>query len=433
MTCSLRASLSSAFALTLASLPPLHAGPASPQPDPASPTIAAHAINTLGLQLLQASSHEPGNALLSPYSIQTALAMTWAGAAGDTLEEMTRVLHFGDEPATHASFATLARQLEDVARQTATLVQAAKRSGGPSEPLTLTTANRLFGQKDFAFRETFQTLVRQTYGAPLQPVDFTGNLPEARRLINSWVEDQTRQRIRDLIPPDGLDRNTALVLVNAIYLKAAWASEFPTNATQPRPFLVGGRDPHPVPTMRLQANLGYSVQPGFKAVTLPFLGGDIHFLILLPDQPDGLPALERQLTSDVLARLARPAQANVALELPKLRLEPPLWRLAPSLQALGLKTAFDLPPGSANFDRMAPRRPNDYLAISEVFHKTFLALDERGAEAAAATAVSMVRITSAALPTPQPIVFRVDRPFLFAIQHAPSGACLFLGRLVDPR
>jgi serpin B len=185
--------------------------------------------------------------------------------------------------------------------------------------------------------------------------------------------------------------------------------------------------------MRKQFSLPYAKHDGFTAVALPYAGRDLQFLILLPDAPDGLAALEKELTPELLAGCATMNSQLVSLELPKLKFQPPTLSLGGALQALGLKTAFDQPRGSANFDRMAPRKPNDYLFIGEVFHKTFLALDEEGTEAAAATAVAMVAGLGIFSTPPQPIVVKVDHPFLFAIQHREGGACLFLGRVTDPR
>jgi serine protease inhibitor len=157
----------------------------------------------------------------------------------------------------------------------------------------------------------------------------------------------------------------------------------------------------------------------------------LQFVVILPDEPTGLAALEKQLTPKLLAEFAHTPVEKVVLHLPKFRLEPPTMALADHLQALGMKTAFDNPKHSANFDRMAPRQPSDYLYIGNVYHKTFLALDEKGTEAAAATAVAMM--AGAAMPLKKPPEVRVDHPFIFAIQHVPSGACLFLGRVTDPR
>ena len=399
-----------------------------------SPAAAAKAVNALGLDLLTKAQGTKANALVSPYSIQSALAMTFAGAAGDTHAEMARVLHYaGDEAGLHESFAALQKALAEVAKRTAERAENAKKHGGPSEPVTLTVANRLFGQQGYEFRQPFLTLTRDIYGAPLQLMDFVRKAPAARLEINAWVEDRTRQRIRDLIPPDGIDRETRLVLVNAIYLKAPWAEEFSTNLTKLRPFHFNGGATQDVPTMERQDRFGYAERDSYRIVTVPYSGNDIQLLILLPNAVDGLAALEAKLTPFDLTTAATPGTADVRLHLPKFKLEPPLLRLSEALVGLGMKSAFDKPPGSANFDRMAPRRPDDYLKISEVFHKTFLELDEKGTEAAAATAVVMMRVTSFAGEKPKPIEVRVDRPFLFAIQHRPSGACLFLGRVTDPR
>lgn len=402
--------------------------------EPPDPALAASAINALGLELLTRGSAPGQNALLSPYSLQAALAMTYAGADGETLAEMARVLHYpDDEAALHRSFADLRARLEAMTRASEERLQRSKERGGPADPVILTTANRLFGEKSYQFRTPFLELTASSHGAPFQPVDFITGWMAARNEINSWVEEQTRQRIRDLIPPDGLNKYTRLVLVNALYLKAPWATEFPERATGPAAFHLADGTSIQVPTMTLSERLGHWQGDGFKVVTKPFSGGDLQLLILLPDAADGLKKLESGLTAEKLVEYGRATPTLVNLHLPKFKLEPPLLRVGDTLKALGLRTAFNQPEGSANFDRMAPRKPDDYLFISEVFHKTFLALDEHGTEAAAATAVVMMRPTSVVLDPPQPVEVKVDRPFLFAIQQTSTGACLFLGRVVDPR
>jgi serpin B len=168
-------------------------------------------------------------------------------------------------------------------------------------------------------------------------------------------------------------------------------------------------------------------------VSLPYAGNDLQFLVLLPDEINGLHALESKLTGELLAQYAKLQARDVDLHLPKFKLQPPTVILAEKFEALGMKTAFDKPQGSANFDRMAPRKPNDYLYISQIFHKTFIAVDEKGTEAAAATAVAMMTGAALRSPPPPPIEVKIDRPFIYAIQHIPSGVCLFLGRVTDPR
>ena len=179
-------------------------------------------------------------------------------------------------------------------------------------------------------------------------------------------------------------------------------------------------------------HFGYAKGEGYTAVSLPYAGYDLQFIVLLPDDVNGLRALESQLTSQMLAKCAKLETREVDLHMPKFKIEPPTIVLAEKLEVLGMKTAFNKPAGSANFDRMAPRKPNDYLYISQVFHKTFIAVDEKGTEAAAATAVAMMTAAARVGPSER-IEVKVDRPFIYAVQHVPSGTCLFLGRVTDPR
>ena len=395
--------------------------------------LAAKATNALGVDLHRQLATGDENLCISPYSIESALAMTFAGADGETRTEMARVLHFGDATDVPASFSTLQHSLEQMSAKTGELVKESKKFGGPSEPITLNIANQLFAQKGYHFREAFLSLVKQNFGGAFEPLDFVANPAAATQRINKWVADQTRERIRDLIPGGALDKTTRLVLANALYLKAPWASEFSQSATQPESFLVHGGTPVDVPMMRkTDKNFGYARREEFTVVSLPYAGNDLQFVVLLPDDINGMRELESKLSADVLAGCAKLEKRDVDLYLPKFKLEPPTITLAKQFEALGMKTAFDQPKGSANFDRMAPRKPDDYLYISQVFHKTFIAVDEKGTEAAAATAVAMLA-GSAFRPAPPPIEVKVDRPFVYAIQHVPSGVCLFLGRVTDPR
>ena len=397
--------------------------------------LAAKATNELAVDLNRQLATGDGNLCLSPYSIQSALAMTYAGADGETRTEMARVLHFPtNDGGVPASFFALQRSLQEMSAKTAELVKQSKKFGGPSEPITLHIANRLFAQNGYKFREAFLSLVKQNFGGAFEPVDFIADPAAATQRINKWVADQTRDRIRDLIPGGALDKTTRLVLANALYLKAPWASEFSQNATQPEPFFVHGGAPVDVPMMRkTDKHFGYARHEGFTVVSLPYAGDDLQFVVLLPDEIDGLRKLESKLTADVLAGCAKLEKRDVDLHLPKFKLEPATITLAEKFEALGMKTAFDKPQGSANFDKIAPRTPKDYLYISQIFHKTFIAVDEKGTEAAAATAVAMMAGTAFRSPPPPPIEVKIDRPFIYAIQHVPSGVCLFLGRVTDPR
>ncbi|HWB61166.1 MAG TPA: serpin family protein [Chthoniobacteraceae bacterium] len=393
---------------------------------------ASTAINSLGIDLLGKTGQPGDNALLSPYSIQEALAMTYAGAAGKTHDEMQKVLHFpNDDAALNQSFAALDKGLAAIEKSTAQIADSSKR-GGPKEPITLAVANRLYGQQGYDFRKDYLETVKANFGAPLEQLDFEHEAAQATKTINTWVSGQTHDRIQNLIPDGALTKDTRLVLVNAIYLKAAWQEEFGAGGTQPAAFHVKGGEGADVPTMNHKMRYGYAKKEGYTAVSLPYIGSDLQFVILLPDDANGLPALEAKLTPGMLADCAKLEPAEVNLWLPKFKMEPPVMALSEQLKALGMATAFDVPHGSANFDGIAPRKPDDYLFISEVFHKTFLSLDEHGTEAAAATAVVMMR-AMAIMQEPEAKEVHVDHPFLFAIQDRNSGACLFLGRMNDPR
>ena len=409
----------------------LSASPLLAQSNPVTP-----AINQLGLDILraQASAGEQGNLLLSPYSIEVALAMAYTGADGRTREEMRRVLHLpADDAAVLDGFSGLAKELGALQEDSRRRSKQAHKYGGSVEPIEINIANRLFAQDGFAFRPAFTTTLRRQFGAPLDELDFRHAAEPARAAINGWVAHETHDKIRDLVPAGAIDSATRTVLANALYLRAAWEDPFKPDNTNNEAFWVDGKTRAEVPTMLQQSHFGYEQRNGYAAITLPYVGGELEFVILLPDKRDGLAELERTMTPAMLSGFDKLPFHDVILHLPKFRLAPPSIALGTALGALGMETAFDRPRGSADFSRMAPRKPDDYLCISEVFHKTWLSLDENGTEAAAATAVVMFGVTAIPPEPLPPIEVRVDRPFLFAIQHVPSGACLFLGRLTDPR
>ena len=377
---------------------------------------AAQAINEGGLRIFRAVEKQDANICISPYSIQAALAMTYSGAQGTTQSQMAEALSFPKNPAA----------LADEFQKLDTALLASVERGGKDTSLHI--ANRLFGAAGFSFRPAFLEMLKLQFSAPLEEMEFKKNPSAAAGLINQWVEKQTEKRIRDLIPANALTRDTTLVLVNALYLKMPWAEEFFAGATKDLPFLVSGRDKVPVPTMARTDKFGYADLMGFQAVGVPLRGGQFQFLILLPDKPGAMVPPSAALFEKCAALPRR----DVSLFLPKFKLEPPTIALGDALKSLGIKAAFDIPQGSANFDGMAPRKPDDYLYLSDVFHKTFFALDEKGVEAAAATAVVMMRAT--AMPVHEdPLEVRVDRPFYFAIQHIPTSACLFFGKITDPQ
>jgi serpin B len=392
----------------------------------------ATSINSFGLDLHRRLAVEGGNLVISPWSIESALAMTYGGAGGQTRMEMQTVLRLpADKAAVHAGFANLAADLASLTAKSQESAKAVRKAGGSAMPLEIRTANRLFGDGRYAFETSFLNLTRKSYGAPLEIVNFRKAPDAARSRINNWVSSQTKDRIRDLIPAGSINRETRLVLTNAIYLKAAWAEKFREEADAP--FFLNGSQPVKVPGLVLDKAFGYQKIPGGSAVTIPYDGGGLQFVLFVPNSRNGLAAMEKKLTPGILAAIAKAETRDIILHFPKFKLEPSAVQLADKLITMGMPTAFDQPVGSADFSGIAARKPDDYLAISKVIHKAFIAVDQHGTEAAAATAVVMMRKTAMAPPPQKQLEIRVDHPFAFAIQHKASGACLFLGRVTDPR
>lgn len=385
------------------------------------PELATAAVNSFGLQLHRhlAATQPNANLLSSPFSIESALAMAYAGADGATLKEMGRVLALGpDEKRLQESF----RQLGYTLRKTAS---------DSNVPVTLNIAQRLFGQRGMVFEKGFLNQLVHVYRSPLETLDFSKNTAAARH-INAWVSKETAGRIENLIQPDLISANTRLVLVNALHFKAAWDVAFTKNRTRTESFSLRPGSAVEVPTLVDTRSIGLRTFEGFSAVSLGYAQGKFQFIALVPTRVDGLAALESRLTPELLAQCAELPMQRVELHLPKLRIAGESIPLGKPLRELGLHSAFDEPPGSADFSRMSRPPKGAHLFISEVVHKTFLQLDEQGTEAAAATAVIMA-VRSAMLPTAPPPVVRVDRPFLFAITERQTGVILFLGRVTDPR
>ncbi len=388
--------------------------------------FAATANNRFGLDLYREMAAREGNLCLSPLSIMTALAMTANGAAGDTLAEMEKTLHCpGKLSQLNASMRDLLEDFRKRKEQAAALAEKnpARKAGGPSFDLTVT--NSLFGQKGYPFRKEFLTTLEKLYRAPLQFADFRNDAAKERARINKWVSARTNEKIQELLPEGSLDSSTGLLLVNALYFKAGWRYAFPKSATKPAPFHLAPDRAIETPTMHTTKRFGYFKEDGYTAVSLPY-SQNFAMLALLPDEIDGLPALEKTLSAGRLTALSRLPARKVALHLPKFRIEGDTIALTNPLRKLGMNLAFTR---GANFSLMTsdPRG----LSIDDIYHKTFIAVDEKGTEAAAATAVVM---TFRSLPRPEkPVEVRLDRPFLYAIVDTRTQTALFLGRIVDPR
>lgn len=353
-----------------------------------------------------------GNLFFSPHSISTALAMTYAGAAGTTAEQMAKVLAFGlpaDE--LHRLFAALQAELHE---------------GGRGGAYELRVANALWGQEGFAFLEEFLALLQQTYDAPLRRADFMRETEGTRQTINDWVDEATNGKIKDLIGRGVLNALTRLVLTNAIYFRGFWDLKFDKDATEDAPFTLADGSTADVPLMRREDDFAYAETSTAQILELPYRGGDLSMVVVLPREADGLPALEGLLSPDELRSwLQALTNAKVSVFLPRFEITTQ-FSLARTLKAMGMTDAFSVK--DADFSGMTGERD---LYISAVVHKAFVAVDEEGTEAAAATGVVMA-LRSTAVPR-SPRVFRADHPFLFLIRHKASGAVLFLGRVNDPR
>jgi serpin B len=357
----------------------------------------------------------PGNLFFSPYSISTALAMTSAGARGETARRMAATLHLPDDPAqTSAGFGALVARVNG--------------EGLPQpRPDTLNTANALWLQSGEAFSPAFLETVQSRFGAGLFPVDFTADTEAARKTINAWVEKQTRDKIRDLVGRGVLTRETSVVLTNAIYFKGAWQSPFKEAATRKDGTFhaPGGRDVT-VPMMAQTGSFRYLDGGTFQAVEMPYHGNERAMVVLLPKQVDGLGALEASLTEENLAGwLHALVSRRVNVGMPRFTLSEG-FELREVLVALGMADAFD--PARADFSGMTGRRDH---SITAVVHKAFVDVNEAGTEAAAATAVVMKR--AMAFMGPEPVPFHADHPFIVLIRDQATGSVLFLGRVVNPK
>jgi serpin B len=375
---------------------------------------AAAAVNTFGLALYGrvAAADKAGNLVLSPASIALALAMARAGARGQTATEMDAVLRSLGSDDHAAWLAALDSALNSRTGQFQDM------SGKPQD-VTLRIVNAPFAQRGFALQPAYLDALAARFGAGLRLVDYVNATEAARQAINAWVSVQTEQRIKELLAGGDLDTLTRLVLVNAIYLKAAWQTPFTVEATAPAPFTRIDGSTVDVPMMNGGGELPYAAGDGWRAVELPYVGGKLSMLVIVPDD---LAAFEGALDDKVLGTITGALATNqVNLGLPKFGAESRV-ELAPVLAALGMPTAFS---DAADFSGITTQEP---LLVSAVIHQANIDVDEKGTTAAAATAVVM---RASAMPA-QPITLTVDRPFLFALRDVDTGAVLFLGRIADP-
>ena len=359
-----------------------------------------------------------GNLFFSPHSISSALAMTYGGARGGTEAAMAAALRFPlPQERLHPAFDALSRNLSD------------RSDGEENGKFRLNAANAVWAQDSHPFRETYLGLVKNSYGAEVGLADFTGNPEGSRAEINRWVAGRTEDRIEDLIPPGLIDGLTRMVLVNAVYFKAGWFHPFDKYATTREPFRLLDGGTASVEMMRATEYFGYGAGEGYQVVDLPYVGGELSMTVLLPDWGRFEEFEKRLDTGYVGGLLADVAETYVALEMPRFEFDA-AFRLAETLKTMGMPGAFD--PAAADFsgmDGLSCARGDDGCPyIADVVHKGFVSVDEAGTEAAAATGVVMQTESA----KPRPVAVRVDRPFIFLIRDRPTGAVLFLGRVMEP-
>ena len=366
------------------------------------------ANNQFAFDLYSRYQSKEGNMFFSPYSISSALAMTYEGAKGQTAQEMQIVLHLpNNKEVLHSGFAGINNELNKA-----------------DKPYKLSVANALWAQKDYPFIEEYFNNVDSYYGGKVTNLDFKTETEKSRVTINNWVEDNTNNKIKDIIPEGILSPDTRLVLTNAIYFKANWSSRFDARDTTDGKFKLDSGESVNAKMMHQTSEYNYGETSDTQILEMDYLGNDLSMLIILPKDNnqldtgfsvEKLDALKQNMTNE-----------RVIVSLPKFKFESKYF-MSTDLKAMGMPTAFN--PDTADFTGMYTKT-DENLYISEVIHQTYIEVAEYGTEAAAATAVVM---TAGAEYNPeQPKVFTADHPFIFIIQQKDSGNILFMGRVSNP-
>jgi serpin B len=393
--------------------------PLAAQPKPATAATkdsdqaeAVKGSNAFTVDLYAQLRAQPGNLFYSPESISAAFAMAYAGARGQTATEMQKVLHF-TLPAErlHPAMGALLTQMN-----------------GQHNGYELHVADALWAEQDASFLPAYLTLVQTDYGAGFRPVDFKSSPEAVRATINQWIEQQTNNKIQNLLGPGTVTSATRLLLTNAIYFKGAWRDQFDKNYTEDEEFHLSAKQSIKTPMMNRNGGYRYYDGGTFQELEMPYKGEELAMIILLPKEIGGLPALEKSFTSSAVSTWLNKLApvSKVILSLPRFTMTQQ-FELSGTLSKMGMPQAFS---GSADFSGMTGK-PN--FMISAAIHKAFIDVNEQGTEAAAATAITMVA-TAIRRPDnePPPIIFDADHPFLFLLRDTSSGSILFLGRVTDP-
>ena len=351
------------------------------------------------------------NLVFSPYSISLAFSMAYAGARGETETQITQTLGYLPQETQHPAFNAVEGRMSGLGG----------KDGGSSSPFRLNVANSAWGQEGFRFEQAYLETLAEHYGAGMRSVDF-GQRERASEKINTWVEDETGDRIRDLVSPEAVTPDTRLVLANAVYFKASWLSSFVKSKTREGPFTLPDGGEVTVPLMRQSSYLPYAEGEGYQAVRLPYKGDAVDMLIVLPEE-GRFEEIEGRLDAGLMDEVDTKLRPDefVKLIMPRFDFETDL-DLIPSLRSMGMMDPFDV--GAADFGGITKEGK---LFIGAAVHKANITVDEEGTEAAAATMLDFQESED-----PEPVEMAADRPFLFAVSERETGAILFLGRVTDP-
>ncbi|XP_044098784.1 serpin B3 isoform X1 [Neovison vison] len=370
------------------------------------------------------TSKKDDNIFCSPLSISSALAMTYLGAKENTAFEMEMALHFNEVTENTEGRTTRdhVEKLGNVHHQFQKLLTELKK---PTDANELNIANKLYGEKNYQFLQEYMDNVKKFYLTSVESVDFKNAPEESRKKINSWVESQTHEKIKDLLPKNSLEFTTVLVLVNAIYFKGQWDNKFDKRNTVEKEFWLNKDTSKPVQMMKQVNVFKFTSLEDIKAkiLEIPYKGKDLSMVLLLPDDVDGLQKLEDQLTAEKLREWTSSQNMHdnyVDLYLPRFKVEE-TYDLKDTLRALGMVDVFS--PQRANLSGMTGTKD---LLVSKVIHKSFVEVTEEGTEAASSTAV----VVNVGSPPTHP--FHCDHPFLFFIRHNKTNSILFLGRVSSP-
>lgn len=369
---------------------------------------SAQGNNTLAFEIYKKVAVSGENIFLSPFSTSTALAMTYLGARGETAEEMAKVLHFNtNQDAFHNDYKKLIDRISEL---------------GERKDVALKTANSLWLQKRYRIKSSFLDDAEKYYGPKVNLVNFR-ETEDARNQINTWTSDNTEGKIKELLKPGLLDPLTRLVLVNAIYFKGSWAHPFDAKETRDYPFYLYPDNVIQTPTMSSKKNFSFYKDEDIKMVALPYKGGDISLIAVLPHDIRGIDKLEEHITAEMFEKwYGKLESKEVILKLPRFKIRTAKSLTGP-LKQLGLSTPFSQ---NADFTGMTRKKE---LYISDVVHEAFVDVNEKGTEAAAATAVAM---RAYALPPDQTEEFIANHPFMFFIYDSTSKSILFMGKVADP-